>query len=204
MKYADSVLDATSEDLLAAWLRRGLRNASALVLRTGFYSAPALEVAYGDIATMLARGGEMVAVLGGDSLQVDIAAMRALLELCEEYPDSAQVLVVTEPEFQNAKTYHLTHDDGRSSAWVGSANFSLGGLIENLEAGITLTSDEDDPHVVELVRAATLALARQPTAVPLSQTVIERLQQRVREARFAFGRANLGPVTSFVPVSRAA
>ena len=198
MRYVDSALDDAPDNCLAAWLRQELPAATTLTLRTGFYSSAALELVRNDLEEMLARGGSFLAVLGGDLLQVDTTALGALVKLCESYPDNARVYVTTESVFQNAKTYHLAHPDGRSTAWVGSANFSIGGLVENLEASVTMASDQDDPEMLDRVRAATLAAAEESVAMPLTGELIEQFRQRVRESRFGFGRPSLGPTTRLI------
>ena len=186
------------EQRLAAWLDQELRTASALTLRTGFYSGAAVEVVQERLEELLRRGGELLAVLGGAALQTDLPGLRALLDLVARFPERARVYVAVEPVFQNAKTYHVAHADGRSSAWVGSANLTIGGFAENLEAAITLHSDEDDPFVLGRVHAATLAAAQQPTAAVLTDDLITALEQRVQESRFGFGRAALGSTAPLV------
>ena len=186
------------ETRLAAWLDRELQTASVLTLRTGFYSGAAVEVVQERLEELLRRGGELLAVLGGAALQTDLPGLRALLDLVERFPDKARVYVAIEPVFQNAKTYHVAHADGRSTAWVGSANFTIGGFAENLEAAITLDSDEDDPFVLGRVHAATLAAAQQPTISVLTEDLITALEQRVRESRVGFGRASLGSTAPLV------
>jgi hypothetical protein len=52
---------------------------------------------------------------------------------------------------------------------VGSANLAIGGLVTNLEAAITLDTEDDDPEVVNRVRAATLAAIEQPAVAVLDQ-----------------------------------
>lgn len=198
MHYVDSTLDPGTENRLRAWLDRELETASTLTLRTGFYSAAAVAVMLDRLEALLLRSGELLAVLGGEVLQVDLAGLGVLLDLVGRFPENARVLVMIEPVFQNAKTYHVAHADGRSTAWVGSANFTIGGLADNLEAAITLRSDEDDPAVIERVRAATLAASHQPTAAVLTADLVEVLQQRVRESRFRFGRTSLGPTAPLV------
>jgi replicative DNA helicase/pimeloyl-ACP methyl ester carboxylesterase len=164
-------------------LSEELTTAEALTLRTGFFSARATAVVQDALEGLLGRGGELLAVVGGDLLQCDVAALRVLLNLRGRYPEQTAIFVITEPAFQNAKTYHLQHRDGRSSAWVGSANFTVGGFATNLEAAMVLDSKDDDPAVIDQVRAATVATAGQPAAIALDQAVLHQLEQRVREAR---------------------
>lgn len=147
---------------------------------------------------MLGRGGELLAVLGGDVLQVDPPGLRVLLELRERFPDTVRAYVMVEPVFQNAKTYHLQHPDGRAAAWVGSANLTTGGLATNLEAAITLTTDEDGPDVIDRVHAATTAAIEQPAVAVLDHGLIHTLELRMRESRFRYGRATLGPASALI------
>ena len=182
MRYVDSALDRDG-DRLAGWLSEELATAAALTLRTGFFTARALAVVQDALEGLLGLGGELLAVVGGDLLQCDVAALRVLLNLRGRYPEQTAIFVVTEPAFQNAKTYHLQHRDGRSSAWVGSANLTIGGFATNLEAAMVLDSKDDDPAVIDQVRAATVATAGQPAAVALDQAVLHQLEQRVRDAR---------------------
>lgn len=198
MHYVDSTIDPNVEDRLAAWLDRELRTASSLTLRTGFYSASAIEVVQERLEEFLSRGGELLAVLGGDVLQIDLTALQVLLDLVEQSPETMRVYLVLEPVFQNAKTYHVRHADGRASAWVGSANFTTGGLVTNLEAAITLDTDTDDREVVDRVRAATVAAIDQPAVAVLDHGLIHQLERRVQESRFGFGRATLEPASPLI------
>src|SRR4051812_7555652 len=102
MRYIDSTLNLGGEDRLVAWLDRGLRTASVLTLRSGFYSAAAIEVVREGLEEFLRRGGELLAVLGGDALQMDPECLHVLLGIVEQFPETARVYVVMEPVFQNA------------------------------------------------------------------------------------------------------
>ena len=183
MRYVDSALDHDGGDRLAEWLGQELPTAEVLTLRTGFFTARAIAVVQDALEGLLGRGGGLLAVVGGDLLQCDVGALRVMLDLCRRFPDQARLFVVAEPAFQNAKTYHLQHQDGRCSAWVGSANFTIGGFATNLEAAVILDSDEDDPAVVDRVRAATVAATARPAAVVLTQAILHQLEKRARDAR---------------------
>ena len=132
---------------------------------------------------LLGRGGGLLAVVGGDLLQCDVGALRVMLDLCRRFPDQARVFVVAEPAFQNAKTYHLGAPGRACRAWVGSANFTIGGFATDLEAAVILDSDEDDPAVVDRVRAATVATTGQPAAVVLTQAILHQLERGPRDGR---------------------
>ena len=183
MRYVDTTLDQGDGDRLSGWLSQELVTASALTLRTGFFTARAIAVLQDALDGLLGRGGALLAVVGGDLLQCDVAALCVMLNLRGRYPDQARIFVVAEPAFQNAKTYHLRHQDGRCTAWVGSANFTIGGFATNLEAAIVLDSADDAPTVIDQVQAATVAASEQPAAVPLDQAILNQLERRVREAR---------------------
>ena len=90
---------------------------------------------------------------------------------------------MTEPVFQNAKTYHVQHQDGRTSAWVGSHNFTLGGFSSNMEAATVLNSDDDDPTVIDQVCVATVAASTQTAAFALTQAILQQLERRLQDAR---------------------
>ncbi len=180
-------------------MHRELSTASAFTLRTGFYSAMAIEAVQERLEEFLHRGGELLAVLGGDALQVDPEGLHVLLDIVEPFPETAQVYVVMEPVFQNAKTYHVQHPDGRASAWVGSANLTVGGLATNLEAAVTLDTDDDDPAVLDRVRAATLAAIEHPAVAVLDHGLLHKLEHRLQESELRYGRASLGPTVPLVP-----
>ena len=61
MRYVDSTLDQDDNDTLISWLTRQLTTATLLTLRTGFYSAAALEIVQDLLEGLLSRGGEFVA-----------------------------------------------------------------------------------------------------------------------------------------------
>lgn len=172
MRYVDTALDATGEDALFAWLDRTLPTAATLTLRSSFYSLRGIEAVRRRLDRLLAGGGEVLAVVGGDLLQDDPAGLRALWEIHQTFPDRARFHVSTGTAFMNAKTYHVEHVGGRCSAWVGSGNLTFGGLAANSEAAITLDSAVDDPALIESVRAATHTAARRPRAVSLDREVL--------------------------------
>lgn len=136
MRVVDYVLDG-KEDHLLAWLRRELPSATSVRLRTGFFTTGGLASVEPDLEELVERGGRFEALIGGSPLQYEIPALRALIGLSEDFPGRVEAFVVMAPDFQNAKTYVLEHVDGHSSAWVGSANLTNGGMVSNYETAVT-------------------------------------------------------------------
>lgn len=198
VRYVDSLSGEPETSTLLSWLGQEMPTASSLTLRSGFFSAPGIQLMRDPLEQMLIRGGNLLVVLGGDALQCDIQALQTLLDLCRTFPDQARAYIVTEPAFQNAKTYHLHHRDGHRSAWVGSANFTMGGFATNFEAAIVLDTSHDDPQVVDQVRDATLVAVDQPTATALNQTLIGHLAGRLQRSTWDDGHRRIRPASRVV------
>lgn len=198
MRYVDSLTGGAEADSLLSWLGREMPTTSSLTLRSGFFSAAGLRLMQDPLEQLLTRGGDLLAVLGGDVLQCDTQALQTMLDICRAFPDQARAYVVTEPAFQNAKTYHLHHRDGHSSAWVGSANFTMGGFATNLEAAIILDTDHDEPQVVDQVRAATAATLEHAAVAPLNESLIRQLAGRVQRSTWDDGHRRIRPATQLL------
>jgi replicative DNA helicase/HKD family nuclease len=179
------------DDHLLAWLRRELPSAVFVGLRTGFFTTGGLAGVEPDLEELVERGGRLEVLIGGNPLQYEVSALRALLGLSEDYPGRIEAFVVMAPDFLNAKTYLLQHGDGHYSAWVGSANLTNGGLGSNLETAVTFDSREDGEEVIARLREAHLTVVGSPTVRQLDERLLRQMQFGAQAARFGVGRTEV-------------
>ncbi|OZM77248.1 replicative DNA helicase [Pseudonocardia sp. MH-G8] len=190
MRVVDYRLDGRDDHLLA-WLRRELPSAVSVRLRTGFFTTAGLSSVEPDLEELVERGARLEVLIGGSPLQYEVPALRALLALSEDYPGRIEVFVVMAPDFQNAKTYLLGHADGHSSAWVGSANLTMGGLGSNFENAVTFDSREDGDDLIGRLHEAHLTVVGSPTVRRLDERLLRQMQFGAQAARFGLGRTEV-------------
>jgi KaiC/GvpD/RAD55 family RecA-like ATPase len=173
MRYVDTVTDNSPR--LSEWLTSQLADADLVAMRTGFTSIRGVNLVIDHLTAVLGRGGRVEIVAGGT----------------EDQPDT--VRIVTDPDvFQNAKTYYVRATDGSTTAWVGSANLTYGGLATNHEAVVIL--DAEDPETVkDQVLHGIQAYAEGNGAEPLTVDTIRRLEVQKSVARGGW-RSNLPPL----------
>jgi hypothetical protein len=171
VRYSDTVLGEGPS--LRDWLHARLEDVEYAAIRTGFLSLAAVDDEGPGLVRLLQRGGRLLVVAGGAPDQADPDALVRLGDVLSPFGDQAVLRVVVEPEeFQNAKTYYLRFADGHVEAWVGSANFTRGGLSTNHEAAIQLDSREAaDVDVIDKVRQGTELFQNRPGAVGVSEEI---------------------------------
>lgn len=168
MRYLDSVLGHSPR--LNQWLRDGLATATSAAIRTSFLSASGVEEIAPALAAFLERGGHLLFVAGGAPEQAEPDALIALSGMLRPYPLAALRVVVNPEEFQNAKTYHLTYPDGHAEAWIGSSNFTYGGMESNHEASVILDSRQAaEAEIVDAVLRGTEAFRDRPGSTPVTE-----------------------------------
>jgi len=182
VRYLDSVLGHSPR--LNQWLRDGLATATSAAIRTSFLSASGVEEMAPSLAAFLERGGHLLFVAGGASEQAEPDALIALSGMLRPYPSAALRVVVNPEEFQNAKTYHLTYPDGHAEAWIGSSNFTYGGMESNHEASVILDSRQAaEAEIVDVVLRGTEAFRDRPGSTPVTEDT--RLLLATRQASAA-------------------
>ncbi len=182
MRYADTALRG-KDDSLGTWLLPRLETAELVGIRTGFLSLAAVQALGKYLPALLEREGRLEMVVGGDGDQADPEALRELFDLTAD-ADNASVRVVMDPqEFHNAKTYYVRYADERAEAWVGSANFTHGGLLSNQEAAIALDSAVDEPGAIEEVLRGIQNYRQGQGSVPLDTGVIRQIEARRHRQR---------------------
>lgn len=174
MRYLDTAIENSPR--LSEWLTGQLADADFVAMRTGFTSARGVNLVLSHLNAVLSRGGRIEMVVGGTDEQPDPAALLLLEGLARDYPDHASFRIVTDPDvFQNAKTYYVQGADGTTTAWVGSANLTYGGLATNHEAVVILEAD-DPKHLKTGVLEGIQAYADGNGAEPLTVEAIRRLE----------------------------
>lgn len=170
MQYVDTV--SGDDPVLWEWLRAGLEKAESVSIRTGFLTRPAVDAIADAMIAYLDRGGHLLVVAGGAPIQADLDALTQLAALVRPYPRAVLRVVLHPEEFQNAKTYHLRHSDGRTQALVGSANLTMGGMVSNHEAVILLDSDvPGEADVIAAVLKGIEAFRNRPGTSPMSEEI---------------------------------
>ncbi|WP_168172337.1 MULTISPECIES: DnaB-like helicase C-terminal domain-containing protein [unclassified Pseudonocardia] len=190
MRVVDYALEGR-DDRLLAWMREELPTATSILLRTGFFTSAGLASVRIDLQALLDRGGRIEVLLGGSPLQYEIPALRSILALAQDFPMQVQTSMVMAPDFQNAKSYVLEHDDGHRSAWVGSANLTAGGLGSNFETAVTFDSREDDEEPINRLREAHDHIVGAPTTRALDERLLRQMQFGAQVSRFGNGRTDV-------------
>jgi HKD family nuclease len=171
-------------DDVRTWLLPLLDDAVEVGLRTGFFTEAGAQLLLPGLKSVLDRGGRLHAVAGGHPDQSDPAALVLLAGLSATYPGQVSFhLAGPEPAWQNAKTYYVRSADETSTAYVGSANLTHGGLESNFEAGVILYSDEDGEPAVNAVLEGILAWEKHPDARPVTPHSVPEFVATGREQR---------------------
>ncbi|KAA1262302.1 hypothetical protein LF1_48660 [Rubripirellula obstinata] len=148
MKYIDSgsqqpgsyLVDFLDENLLA--------DSRGVWFQFGFFSTGALSPYESELAKLRSSDAKICAVVGsnGRSLgEQDLAYLLGQVEPC----GTRQLRVVAFNNAQfHAKTIVIQREDDSFAAYVGSSNFTQGGVGRNSEAGIILDTVENDPKAV--------------------------------------------------------
>lgn len=156
MKYIDSGSRDPSQTL-AAWLRQVVTDeATELRVQSGYFSADSL----GLLLPLLARAQSLnlptIFVIGANDASTAGEDIERLLALLGMPRSNAKLGIVS---YSNAlfhpKTFHIKRSDKSQAAFVGSANLTRHGLMQNVEAAIALdTLDNDDEAVLTKIAEA--------------------------------------------------
>ena len=156
MRYHDTG-SRDSAQTLASWLSEFLtEEVVELRVQTGYFSRDSLGI----LIPFLSRAAETDLVtkfvIGSNdagTLRIDVEVLLKLLNL----PRSNGSLVVASFNggLFHPKTYHVRRDDESEAAFVGSANLTRPGLLQNIEAAISVDSrDGDNPRELRRIAEA--------------------------------------------------
>jgi len=155
VRYLDSGTTGV-ESTLGHWLEGQLvQDLCAIRIQTGYFSFSSVAQFANTLSTLAERGTVRM-VLGANQGQLTSSEVRTLWGAVRfGHSDDSSLIVVS---FRNAlfhpKVYHVVRADGSSSAIVGSANLTPGGLGRNVESLIALDSLEDQQEVLDSIALA--------------------------------------------------
>lgn len=156
MRYIDSGMRLATE-VLGAWLQAILdTRVSELRWQMGFFSADSLSILAGALNRLAENDSVVRAIVGSNAADTTRADLSALAELMRiPRPHAALAVASFGYGLFHPKTLHIKRINGSEAAYVGSANLTAAGLALNIEAGITMDSEEgDDPRLLSSIAAA--------------------------------------------------
>jgi HKD family nuclease len=176
-------LDTGSRDpdhSLYRWLERTLRGARYFASQIGYFSADGIYPLEQRLLDLLAASGELHLVVGANEDGLRSDDLTYVLDLFDQAsPDAATSLVVVAADdvLMHPKTYYIERADGHRSALVGSVNLTHSGLARNLEAALTVDSDDDPAAPLDQIRDAILAWQSpaRTNAFPIDRDAIKTL-----------------------------
>jgi HKD family nuclease len=158
VRLVDGVTDGLQGGL-AGWFERSLPEARDVGLRTAFLTLVGLEIVLPRLEAVLARGGSLSVICGGQERQSEALALAGLLELSDRYPGRVELVVVGPSGVRsNSRSYFVRNPEGRVLAYVGSADLTCAGLRDNHETGVLLDSTTEPGVVQELLKAHEVLL----------------------------------------------
>lgn len=154
-KYLDTGRGAPDQ-CLGAWLEREVRlGIRAFRAQLGFFSYGALESFAPTLRTAGQNGAPVRLVIGsnnGSLTQVDLARTWSIFD---GLPDAKLTVVAYSNAMFHPKVIHVLRADNSQTAIVGSGNLTDRGLAWNVEASISLDSNDGDaPNVLDQISAA--------------------------------------------------
>lgn len=157
MKYIDTG-SRDPEQALGTWLKSVLDGTVvALRCQTGFFGANALGLFASTFADLQKRDLPLNVLVGSNDGTTTRADVEGLLSLSGPSRKNRRIGVVSfDSGYFHPKTIHISHADGSTAAYVGSANLTESGIASlHVEAGVLLDSREhDDPAVLQEIARA--------------------------------------------------
>jgi len=158
MRYIDTG-SRDPKQALGTWLKKAVVDDSSVVelrWQSGYFGAEILRYFEPVMAKISSHRGIIRVLVGSNDGVTRRADIEALLTASGSPRPGAEVGVVF---FSNGyfhpKTVHVLRKDGSATAYVGSANLTRAGAIQNIEAGIILdTRAGDSGAILDKVKAA--------------------------------------------------
>jgi hypothetical protein len=162
VRYLDS-RSRMYEDTILGWLLQELPGAHTALISTGYFDAAILDWVEPSIRAILVGGGEVHFIVGSNRGQASIQDLGRLLSLVQQAPGQSTLFVIHLPDaLYHPKTYFVERA-GRSTALVGSPNFTVAAATRHFETALVVESDHREPPLdiiaASLYPAQTAALA---------------------------------------------
>ncbi len=146
MKYIDNG-PGTESNTVLSWLMDVLTpNVVGVSWQSGFFEGSVLGALSPTLTRLAKTNLEVTALIGSNNGETKVSSVRMLAKLLALPRSRARLGIVSYANgFYHPKTIHVSFDDGREAAYVGSANLTTSGIDgTNIEAGIVLDTSEGD------------------------------------------------------------
>lgn len=145
------------EDTAGFWLDSHIKtNLTGFRGQFGYFTYSALSSYAPVLQALLTSACPVHLVLGSNEGTLQEADLSATFSLMKNMASGHLTVVSFSNALFHPKTYHLTRSDGSALALVGSSNFTESGLGINVEANLSLdTQDGDDNALLQSIALAT-------------------------------------------------
>ncbi len=173
VRYLDTA-SRRPDQTLGQWLTDHLHDATDLGCQTAYVSSEGIAFVAPHVEALLNRGGTATVVVGSNDGSVLNSDLTSLLDVLE-VGTGRLILAGAADVLIHPKTFYVEQADGSTHAYVGSANLTGRGIDGNVEAGISLSSVDDDPAVLAAIRAAIHAWDGHPNGLSISRADLPAL-----------------------------
>lgn len=162
MKYLDTGLN-DSEGTLGKWFEGGMLDApNGIWVQAGYFGYESLVIHEDRITDLVKQGHPVHFVLGANQGSLSADSLNRLLKTLEAGKDVSVTVVAFSNALFHPKTFVIRQEGEKFRAYIGSSNLTGAGMGLNVEAGISLATEEgDDLSLINSVIESTMAWAQQ-------------------------------------------
>lgn len=202
MRYFDTGKRDPNQSL-GAWLASVLLSGppvTSVRIQTGFFGGAVVGYLEGALLRLRETDGTTHLLIGSNDGVTKRPDLAALLKAAGERRPNLHMAVVS---FMNGyfhpKVYLFEREDGTSTAYIGSANFTRQGVANHIEAGLIVDSGQgDDPALLLDIASAIDGWFEEPREGLFPFSSSEDLEEL--ERRHVIGRPQPVPVPRSLPV----
>jgi hypothetical protein len=202
MRYIDTG-KRDPDQSLGAWLASVLLSGppvTSVRIQTGFFSGAVIGYIEGALSRLQETKGPAHLLIGSNDGVTKRSDLEALLKAAGERRPNLHLAVVS---FMNGyfhpKVYLFEREDGTSTAYVGSANFTRQGVSKHIESGLIVDSGQgDDPALLLDIASAIDVWFEEPHEGLFPFSSSEDLEEL--ERRHVIGRPQPVPFPRSLPV----
>jgi HKD family nuclease len=143
----------------------------SMMMAVAFVRFSGVELVEDNLLELLERGGRAEMILGLDFSLTEPRALRRILEIKNEYP-AFKAFAFSNPYSPgrelafHPKLYMFERTDNEWTVLIGSSNLSYGGLVNNVEVGVTVGGVSTDPIIVAAFDFYARVRGRESVFVP--------------------------------------
>ncbi|MBM3301707.1 MAG: hypothetical protein FJY85_17375 [Deltaproteobacteria bacterium] len=185
VRLLDNLSGAVGDEILKC-----MASARQTMMAVAFVKFSGVRLIEESLVSLLDRGGRAEIIFGLDFSLTDPQALHRVMEVKRSHPAltlfafSDPYLPGREPPF-HPKLYVFEQTDGDWAAIIGSSNLSQGGLIDNIEVGVTIIGPRTAPPIADVLAFYDRVRRRESLFVPTDDylEVYRRARSRIQRAR---------------------